>query len=105
MKNRTIGWLLGIGSGIILIIVQQIFIRSDAQTIKNENKLKTDIKIEVKEDLKPELDKKLDKVVFEDHVKSQEKDEIKLYRELDQIQINQKETNRMLLELMKIAKK
>jgi len=105
MKDKLIAGIVGMAATLSGVLLMWALIKSDAQEIKNEDKLKTDIKIEVKDEIKPELEKKLDKIIFNDYVENQEKDELKLYRELDQIQQKQNETNKMLLELMKLAKK
>lgn len=58
-------------------------------------------KIKIKVDDK--LKQKLNKEVFYQHLEQYDKDNKRLYRELDQIQEGQKEAKNLIMELMKMS--
>lgn len=72
-KDKIISTLISLCLLLVGMGVGRITDKKDQ--VKNElkEKLETDIAILIKEDLKPEFNKKLDKAIFEEHVKSQDK--------------------------------
>lgn len=110
-KDRIITFILSICLLLIGTGVGRLTKHADETSNKLQEKFKLDIKQEVQKELEPKFDKKLDKVIFDEHVKSQNREYKMLIEKIEtynnnvnnrftDIKSNQKETNKLLVSII-----